>query len=99
MDEPLQSREALPADLVSTVAREFRDTAGEAEAWLKDLADLPEPHRVMRSVVHLAGGDLMQLSCFARAAKIDSQDVMRWAEYDGGEERLRDFTQPFPDQE
>ena len=54
-----------------------------------------EGARVVRCVLWL-GTDFAKLEHYARAAKTDYRDVIWWAEYDGGETQLRDFTKPIP---
>jgi hypothetical protein len=82
---------ALPGDVV-------RALAAYPEAARRELDKLdgavPELTRVARCVMFLAGGDPAKLAQFAAAALLDYRDVIWWAEYDGGETKLRSFMQP-----
>lgn len=51
--------------------------------------------RVIRCIVHLARGSTSQLLHFIASARIDYRDVIHWAEYDGDDRRVRDFSQAF----
>jgi hypothetical protein len=76
----------LPADVEHALA---------ADPELRKLdGAVPELARVARCVVFLAGGDPAKLAHFVAAARLDYRDVIWWAEYDGGETRLRNFTHP-----
>jgi hypothetical protein len=51
--------------------------------------------RVARCVLFLSLGDVDAVDRHAEHARVDWRDVVWWAEYDGGERQLRDFTRPF----
>jgi hypothetical protein len=83
---------SLPDDVERALAR-FGDRRDEARALLESVANTIEGARVVRCVLHL-GEDLDKLAHYAAAARVDYRDVIWWAEYDGGEQRLRDFSKP-----
>ncbi|MGH0030659.1 MAG: hypothetical protein ACQGVC_12770 [Myxococcota bacterium] len=88
----------LPEDARARVSAEF---AGETyyEA-LRQLEVLDFPPRVLRSVIHLARGDLEELRLYARAAERDPRQVVFWAEYEDHDapepRRVRSMDEPFP---
>ena len=51
--------------------------------------------RVVRSIVYLSKGDLESLERLAKLSLVDCRDVLWQAEYDGGEDQLRDFNKTF----
>jgi hypothetical protein len=66
------------------------------------LARIPDQSpRILRCVLHLAGGSLDRVFHFAEAARLDFRDVIYWAEYEepdspGASPRhVRDFHSPF----
>lgn len=85
----------LPDDLVRGLAKFPPADRPQARALLEPLLGGPEGERVARCVLWLAS-DLEALARHARSAGVDYRDVIWWAEYDGGETRLRDFTNPLP---
>lgn len=88
---------SLPDDLQRGLAK-FADRE-RARTLLEPLLALPEGPRIARCVWWLAGRDddaLERLAHYATAARVDYRDVIWWAEYDGGETQLRDFTNPLP---
>ena len=52
--------------------------------------DGPEPDRMRRCILHLAGGALDKVRPFVEAANTDYRDVIYWAEYDGDDRRERE---------
>jgi hypothetical protein len=106
-DAPRSARisgsEDLPEDITDRIAADFGSV--EAPGILSRLAgfigqyadryrDAPDA-RVLRCVVHLAAGERRRLEDACRLALADTRDVIRGAEYDSGDQRVRDFTRPF----
>jgi len=84
----------IAADLELAIAGYPEAERTEARAIVAELVVGPEGVRVARCVVHLAGGSLAELQRSAAAARLDYRDVIWWAEYEGAERQLRDFTKP-----
>jgi hypothetical protein len=55
--------------------------------------------RILRCVLFLARGDLPRLQHNANAARSDWRDVIWWAEYERDDRRVRDFNQPFSNEQ
>ena len=88
---------SLPPDIEAHLRRLYGDDAASLGARLKRLAaevDGVGP-RVLRCVLHLAGGDLDLVDQYSESVRQDWRDVIYWAEYDQDESRLRDLNQPF----
>ncbi|MGI9204211.1 MAG: hypothetical protein ACR2Q3_09385 [Woeseiaceae bacterium] len=86
----------LEPDITQEIEKEFnRSLRSSVQEALISLETVPEFQRVARCVLFLAGGDEGRLAHFVTAAHTDYRDVIWWAEYDGKEERLRDFARPF----
>lgn len=86
----------LEPDITQKIEKEFDSSEySTIRATLAPLETVPEFQRVARCVIFLAGGDQSKLADFVAAALGDYRDVIWWAEYDGKEERLRDFARPF----
>ena len=88
----------LPPDIAARLAAQFpADGGAMALSYLNAI-----PHvtpRVARCVVHLANGNLAHLADYAEAAKLDTRDVIFWAEYEDHEADkprfIRDMERPF----
>ncbi|MEH6473024.1 MAG: hypothetical protein V7752_17440 [Halopseudomonas sp.] len=52
-------------------------------------------NRIIRSIIYLANGDLESLKTNIEFALADHQDVVWLAEYDRGDEQLRNFSKTF----
>lgn len=90
---------SLPVDVEQAIDRRFEGEAARRvraalTSLLAALAD--EPQRVVRCVFVLGGADPARVEQYAEAARRDYRDVIWWAEYDGGETRLRDLSRPLP---
>jgi hypothetical protein len=85
----------LEPDITQRIEKEFSELSSSVENVLNKLATVPEFQRVARCVLFLANGDEKKLAHFVTVALTDYRDVIWWAEYDGKEERLRDFSRPF----
>ena len=88
----------LPADIRDRLADEYPgETYYEAARLVESLGLAP---RVLRSIVHLAGGRFADLERFARRAEQDWREVVFWAEYDDPDaeepKRVRSMEEPFP---
>jgi hypothetical protein len=89
----------LPVDIERAIDRRFDgEAAARVRAALAALfaALTSERERVTRCAFVLGGADPGQVEHYARAARRDHRDVIWWAEYDGGETRLRDLSRPLP---
>jgi len=82
----------FPADIAAAIARRFPADDALVRTVLAPVLALTDGARVVRCVLHLAT-DLDRIADLATAAATDPRDVIWWAEYDGGERRLRDFSQ------
>lgn len=70
----------LPEDVRARLSAEFADeTYFEA---VRQLERLGLPPRLLRSVVHLARGELEDLRRYARLAEGDPERLIFWAEYE-----------------
>jgi len=88
---------SLPADVLAAIDRWFADRRDDAAVLIAAAAAIsPEPERVARCVAWLGRASFGDLEHYAEAACVDYRDTIWWAEYDGGETQLRDFTQPLP---
>src|SRR5688572_15581145 len=85
----------LPADIVARVAADFPNESHSALLAMLDEYQGPERTRVIRCVVHLAARNTDKLLDCIKSAMTDYRDVIYWAEYDAGEQKVRDFNQPF----
>jgi hypothetical protein len=72
-----------PAAMLSAVSRSLRTYIGS------------ERNRVVRCIIHLAGGDPERISYFVGIAAQDYRDVIYWAEYDKENQKEYDFGKPF----
>lgn len=81
----------MPGDVVRALAAYPEAVRSELE---KLDGAVPELARVARCVMVLAGGDPTKLAQLTAAALLDYRDVIWWAEYDGGDTKLRSFMQP-----
>jgi hypothetical protein len=86
----------VPDDVLAALDRFPHAHRAEARALVESIAGTIEGARVVRCVLHLAKSNLAELARYAAAAQLDHRDVIWWAEYDGGEHQLRDFTKPLP---
>ena len=89
---------SLPPDVVRALDRFApgeRDVARRLLDEVLAATQANEGARVVRCVVWL-GRDFAELERYAAAARTDYRDVIWWAEYEGGETRLRDFSAPLP---
>jgi hypothetical protein len=85
----------LPSDVVTKIAADFAREPFDTVLAIVDGYDGAEKLRVIRCVVHLAEGNTDQLLQLVEAARADYRDVVYQAEYDRGDRRVRDFSQPF----
>jgi hypothetical protein len=86
----------LPADVLRVIECFVVDERERVRTLLDEVllaTQANEGARVVRCVLFL-GEDLAKLEHYAAAAKADYRDVIWWAEYGGGETRLRDFSKP-----
>lgn len=92
-------------DIVTRINSDFGENASKATALLLDAitkVDYLKTDRVIRCIIYLAKGDLIDLNKYIETATFDTRDVMFWAEYNGtsGNEspkRVRDFNKTFVD--
>ena len=87
----------IPEDARARLSAEFADeTYFEA---MRQLEVLGLPPRLLRSVIHLAGGDLEDLRRYARLAESDPERVVFWAEYEDHDaetpRKVRSMSEPF----
>ena len=72
---------------------EARDQIDMLDAETKGLID----NRILRAIIYLASGNIEQMKSMIELARKDYRDVLWQAEYDCGEELLRDFNKTFHD--
>lgn len=89
----------LPADVAERLRADYpNEQLATLQALLSEY-DSKERARVVRSVVHLAEGNVDRLLHFIGCATTDYRDVIYWAEYDRNDQRIRDFNQAFEAQQ
>ena len=90
-------------DIKARIQSDFGENADMATTMLFDAinkVDYLKMDRVIRCIVFLANGDLIDLGKYIESATCDTRDVMLWAEYEklGGDvnfKRKRDFNKTF----
>ena len=88
-----RSLENYPRDIVDRVVEEYpADAIGQVHLWLEDLGS----DRLSRCVLFLAQGSLQKLEEAVSLGRKDYRDLIFSAEYDCGDQQLRDFNLPFP---
>jgi len=89
----------VPEEVLRAVAGRFSGAAADrVRAALQALVGhVGELERVCWCVLFLGEGDVTRVEQHARAAIADHRDVLWWAEYDGGETRLRDLSRGLPE--
>ena len=94
---------ALKEDITAKIKGDFGNNSNEAMRFLNiaiENADYLKTDRVIRCIIFLAKGNLIDLKKYIESATFDTRDVMLWAEYKklNGEfnfKRLRDFNKTF----
>lgn len=86
----------LASDIRARIVADFG-----AESLFQVAAELArytgaEGDRVRRCILYLASGSRAALRENVHLANVDYRDVIWSAEYDGGKDRLRNFSKPFP---
>jgi hypothetical protein len=90
-----------PSDVEQRLRTDFPGERLEvARAALAELSEVSP--RLVRCVLHLAGGSVQRLREHIADAQRDWRDVILWAEYEEAgpgkqPRRLRDFNRPFPE--
>ena len=90
-------------DIVKRIKTDFGEESGKALKALYDAVkktDYLETDIVIRCIIFLANGNIEDLNKYIDAARIDTRDVMLWAEYeylgsDSNYKRLHDFNKTF----
>ena len=90
-------------DIIERIRADFGNSSTEAMTTIVEAlnkSDYLKTDRVIRSIIFLAEGDLINLEKYIEAATVDTRDVMFWAEYekinDGfNSKRIRDFNKTF----
>ena len=88
----------MPPDIVARIELQFGQNAREAIELLEAFVvagQIRETNRVIRCLVHLAGGSIPKLCENIQLAEVDYRDVIWNAEYDHSDERKRDLSIPF----
>ena len=93
--------QAVPDDVRRRIERDFAgETWFEATRLIDSLVLSP---RVLRSLLVLAQGSILELQRYARCAEQDWRDVVFWAEYEDHDaaepRRVRNLEQPLGDPE
>lgn len=89
----------MPPDISAKVAADFTETERREVTEIllllvEEMGD-PELYRITRCVLYLSQGRMEHLVHYADQARMDSRNVIFWAEYES-DIRLRDFNEPFP---
>lgn len=74
--------------------KDFPFARDEIEA-LYDATNCRIPNKMVRSIIYLAQGDLALLKDKIQSVQTDYKDVLWQAEYDRGDDQLRDFDRTF----
>ena len=90
-------------DIIARINADFENGANEAFTILNnaiDKTDYLKTDRVIRCIIFLAKGSLIDLNKYIETATFDTRDVMLWAEYEklNGDinfKRKRDFNRTF----
>ena len=90
-------------DIQQRIKLDFKDSAGKAIELLCNAiseTDYLKTDRVIRCIIFLAKGDLINLKECIDIARFDTRDVMLWAEYEKLEgelnfKQIRDFNNTF----
>jgi hypothetical protein len=90
-------------DITARITADCGHHADKALTLLKDAinkVDYLKTDRVIRCILFLAKGDLLELNKNIETATFDTRDIMLWAEYekrngDLNYKRLRDFNKTF----
>lgn len=90
-------------DIIAKINSEFGENSNKAMTILIDAinkVDYLKTDRVIRCIIFLAKGNLIDLNKYIETATFDTRDVILWAEYEklGGGlnyKRLRDFNKTF----
>lgn len=85
----------LPADIHTRIVAEYGIDGLTGIASELSRYQGPERERVLRCILHLAAGDRSALAENLSLAQLDYRDVIWGAEYEGGHDRLRSFSEPF----
>ena len=85
----------LPEDIADKLRTDFpNEPLGTLQALLREYRG-KEQVRVFRCIVQLSQGDTQRLLHYIAVANEDYRNLICWAEYDGEDQRIRDFSQPF----
>ena len=90
-------------DIIAKIKADFGNNSDKAFIILKDAinkTDYLKSDRIIRCIIFLAKGNLIELNKNIETATFDTRDVMLWAEYkkhngDLNYKRLRDFNKTF----
>jgi hypothetical protein len=90
-------------DIIARIKADFGNNSDKALIMLKDATnktDYLKTDRIIRCILFLAKGNLIELNKNIETATFDTRDVMLWAEYeklngDLNYKRLRDFNKTF----
>lgn len=90
-------------DITQRINTDFGESASEASKLLTKAVlnkDYLNTNRIIRCIIYLAKGNLIDLVNYIEAATVDPRDVLFWAEYTTIEERgkprrVRDFNKTF----
>ena len=90
-------------DIIARIKGDFGNNSDKALIMLKDAiikTDYLKTDRIIRCILFLAKGNLIELNKIIETATFDTRDVMLWAEYeklnsDLNYKRQRDFNKSF----
>jgi hypothetical protein len=93
----------LNDDIIGKIKTDFGENADKATTTLFNAIskiDYLKTDRVIRCIIFLAKGNLIDLNKYIESATFDTRDVILWAEYEGLKEnekpkRVRDFNKSF----
>lgn len=92
-------------DIIARIKADFGNNSDKALIMIKDAinkTDYLKTDRIIRCILFLAKGSLIELNINIETATFDTRDIMLWAEYeklngDLNYKRLRDFNKTFED--
>ena len=90
---------SYPRDIIKRVTGQYEaDAIGQVHLWLEDLAQFEDPgsFRLARCALFLADGSISRLEMAVKKGLTDFRDLVVAAEYDRGDNRVRDLGLPFP---
>ena len=86
----------MAPDILKRIESDYGAAAVDQVADLLAAYSGNEPDRVRRCILFLADGNVDALKANLATAAEDYRDIILFAEYDREDNRVRDFSKPFP---